>query len=60
MASSEAKVRANVRYNQSRDSITLRPSKEDGAEIRQAAEQAGQALSAYILQAVRERMERGI
>ncbi|MEG1390958.1 MAG: DUF1778 domain-containing protein [Angelakisella sp.] len=58
MALSEAKKRANIAYNKRQDSITIRPSKEEGAVIRQAAETAGQALQAYILQAVRERMER--
>jgi len=36
----------------------LRPAKEAGQEIRAAAAAAGQSLQGYILQAVRERMER--
>lgn len=49
---------ANVRYNRSRDNIMVRPTKDDGATIRAAAAAAGQSLQGYILQAVRERMER--
>lgn len=37
----------------------LRPAKETGAEIRAAAAKAGQSVQAYILQAVRERMDAG-
>lgn len=55
---SEAQIRASVRYNQSKDSITIRPSKEDGAEIRQAAAAAGQSVQGYILEACAEKMER--
>ncbi len=46
------------KYQQTRDAIMLRPSKEDGQGIRQAAAAAGQSVTAYILQAIRERMER--
>lgn len=55
---SEAQIKANVKYNRSRDAITLRISKEDGAEIRQAAADAGQSVTAYIMQAVREYMDK--
>ena len=55
---SKAQIAANIRYNQRQDSITIRPNKEHGAEIRAAAQSAGQSLQGYILQAVRERMER--
>ena len=55
---SEAQIRASVRYNQSKDSITIRPSKEDGAAVRQAAAAAGQSVQGYILQACSERMQR--
>ncbi len=54
----KAQIRANVAYNRRQDSITIRPSKEDGAEVRAAAVSAGQSLQGYIMQAVRERMER--
>ena len=55
---SPAQIRANVRYNRNRDSITIRPSKEDGAAVRQAAAAAGQSVQGYILQAFTERMAR--
>ena len=55
---SEAQIRASVRYNQSKDSITIRPSKEDGAAVRQAAAAAGQSVQGYIMQACYERMQR--
>lgn len=54
---SEAQIRASVRYNQSKDSITIRPSKEDGAAVRQAAAAAGQSVQGYIMQACFERMQ---
>lgn len=55
---SPAQIQANVRYNRSRDSITIRPSKEDGAAVRQAAAAAGQSVQGYIMQACSERMQR--
>lgn len=56
MATSEARIRANVKYNKSRDNIMIRPSKETGQQIRQAAADAGQSVQQYILQAVNDRM----
>lgn len=53
---SNEQIKASVTYNRSRDSITLRPSKPEGAEIRAAADRAGQSLQAYILEAIRQRM----
>lgn len=44
------------KYQAGRDAIMLRPSKDDGKEIREAAAKAGQSVQAYILQAVRDRM----
>ena len=55
---SPAQIKANIKYNKSRDSITIRPTKEDGAQIRDDAERAGQSLQQYILQACQERRER--
>lgn len=55
---SAAKIRGNVAYNRRQDSITIRPSKQDGAAIRAAAAAAGQSLHDYILQACTERMRR--
>lgn len=36
----------------------VRPTKAEGAAIRAAAASAGQSVQAYVLQAIRERMER--
>jgi uncharacterized protein (DUF1778 family) len=38
--------------------IDLRPYKEEVEQIKAAASRAGQSVSAYILQAVRERMDK--
>ena len=56
--STEAEKRAVATYQKSRDNMMVRPTKEEGQQIRQAAASAGQSVQAYILQAVRERMER--
>ena len=58
MPVSEAKKKANARWNASKDNIMIRPDKEDGAAIREAADKAAQSLQQYILQAAHERMER--
>lgn len=55
--STEAQIRASTNYNRRMDSITIRPSKEEGARIRQAAADADTSVSQYILGAVRERMD---
>ena len=54
---SKAQIAANIRYNQRQDSITIRPAKDHGAEIRAAAQSAGQSLQGYILQACRAAMD---
>jgi uncharacterized protein (DUF1778 family) len=54
--STQAQIKANVKYNKSRDNIMIRPTKEKGAEIRAAAKAAGQSVQAYLLQAADERM----
>lgn len=54
---SDAQIRASVAHNKKMGSITLRPSKELDEQIRQAAQEAGESLSGYILEAVRRRME---
>lgn len=56
--STAAHIAANVKYNRSRDNIMVRPTKAEGAAIRAAAAAAEQSVQGYILQAVRERMER--
>lgn len=49
--------KAVKKYQEGRDAIMLRPSKEKGLEIRMAAAQAGQSVQAYILEAVETRMK---
>ena len=56
--STQAQIDASVRYNKRQDNIMIRPSKEEGATIRTAAKHAGQSVQAYVLQAIRERMQR--
>ena len=58
MPCTEARKRANAAYNRRQDSITIRPSKQDGAAIRAAATAAGQPVQVYIKQACFERMQR--
>lgn len=53
-----AKLEGNARHIAKLDRIELKPYKEEGAEIRAAAAAAGQSVQRYILDAVRERMER--
>ena len=58
MPISQKKRESLDRYNATCDYISIRPKKDVGQEIRAAAAAAGQSLQGYILQAVRERMER--
>lgn len=58
MPVTESKKRANIEYNRRQDSITIRPSKEDGGKVRAAPAASGQSLQRYIMQACTERMER--
>lgn len=58
MPTSAAQKKANIAYNRRQDSITLRPTKEDGAKVRAAAAESGQSLQRYIMQACAERMAR--
>lgn len=58
MSISDAQKRAAVAYNRRQDSITIRPSKDDGARIRAAAAAAGQPVQIYIKQACFDRMQR--
>ena len=53
----EAQKGAVKRYQAGRDAIMLRPSKDEGREIRQAAADAGESLQEFILGAVRTRMD---
>lgn len=56
--STEAQIRASVKYNKSRDYFAIRPDKETGQKIREAAAKSGQSIQQYILQAVMDRMEK--
>lgn len=56
--STEAQKRASANYNRKQDNLMVRPSKEEGAAIRAAAASSGKSVQAYILQAIREKMER--
>lgn len=51
---SAAEIQAVVRYQAKRDTITIRPTKEEGAEIRQVAAAAGKSVQAYILDILRD------
>ena len=57
MAVSDAHKRASKKWNESRDNIMIRPSKDEGQQIRQAAAEAGQSVQAYILEAVCQRSQ---
>lgn len=52
----KAQIRANIAYNRRQDSITIRPSKDEGARIRQAAADAGMSVQAFILDTLRARI----
>lgn len=57
MSVSDAHKAASCRYNRSRDNIMIRPTKIDGARIRQAAAAAGESVQRYILDAVMAKMD---
>lgn len=56
--STEAKRASNARHQEKLDRIYIQPPKEAGTKIRQAAANAGQSVQGYILEAVRDRIER--
>jgi hypothetical protein len=58
MAYSQAKKESNKRSDAKYMQILLKPYKEKGEKIRQAAADAEMSLQGYILQAVEEKMER--
>ncbi len=58
MAYNAAKAASNKKSDAKYSQILLKPYKADGEIIRAAAAAAGQSLQGYILQAIRERMER--
>ena len=51
---SDAHNSATIRYNRARDNIMIRPTKDEGAEIRQAAAAAGKSVQAYIMDVLRD------
>ena len=55
---SEAQRKASIAYNKKQDNIMIRPSKEEGARIREAAKVAGMSVQGYILGLFRAQMER--
>lgn len=57
MAVSDAHKRASKKWNESRDNIMIRPSKDEGQQIRQAAAEAGQSVQSFILDAVRAKIK---
>ena len=59
MAVSDAHKRASAKWNASRDNIMIRPEKEEGQTIRDAAARAGQSVQTFILNAVRREIEDG-
>lgn len=58
MALTEAKRASNRKSDMKYQQILLKPYKEEGQLIREFAAAAEQSVQGYILQAVRERMER--
>ena len=50
-------IDAVKKYQEKRDAILLRPSKEDGARYRATAKQAGMSLQAYVFLAIEEYMK---
>ena len=59
MPLSESQIKARVNYNRRQDNIMVRPSKDEGARIRQAAADAGMSVQAYILDTLRTRIGTG-
>ena len=57
MAVSDAHKRASKKWNESRDNIMIRPSKDEGQQIRQAAAEAGHSVQSFILDAVRAKIK---
>lgn len=56
--STDAKRAANARHQSKLDRIVIQPPKAEGEHIKAVAAEAGQSTQAYILQAIRERIER--
>lgn len=58
MTTTEAQKRASANWNRKQDNIMIRPTKEEGSLIRQAAADAGMSVQAYILEAIRAYMKK--
>lgn len=52
----DAQKKASAAWNKRQDNIMIRPSKDEGARIRQAAADAGMSVQAFILAALREKI----
>lgn len=59
MPLTDAQIKARVNYNRRQDNIMIRPSKDEGARIRQAAANAGMSVQAFILDTLRDRIGTG-
>lgn len=55
----KAQRKAVSAYQKRQDNIMIRPSKDEGARIRQAAANAGMSVQAYILDTLRARIGTG-
>lgn len=53
----DAQKKAVRDYQRRQDNIMIRPSKEEGAKIRQAAADAGKSVQGYILDILREHIK---
>lgn len=53
----DARKRANKKYQEQLDSFSLRTTKEQGARIRDAAARAGLSVNAFILSCINEKLE---
>ena len=58
MALSNKKAATNAAHIAKLDRMLIQPRKAEGQQIRAAAAAAGKSLQGYILEAVREKMER--
>ena len=56
--STDAKRAGNARHIAKLGRIEIKPYKDEAQAIKQAAKDAGQSTSAYIMQAIRDRMAR--
>ena len=55
----KAQRKAVSAYQKRQDNIMIRPSKDEGARIRQAAAEAGMSVQAFILDTLRARIGTG-